>query len=142
MFRFIIALFASLMIVQSAFADTARPEIAKYVKGYQGQEGVQVWTLRIGPKEANESLVQIANVDNALDKKIIRCKVEPASGGATSYKTEVEGKSWELLRVKEGSGELYLPGESSSTWVAYSESLSQEGNAEHFLTDYLEQEGK
>ncbi|POP41878.1 hypothetical protein CHU32_21680 [Superficieibacter electus] len=142
MFRFIVALFASFMIMQSAFADTARPEIAKYVKGYQGQEGVQVWTLRIGPKEANESLVQIVNVDNALDKKIIRCKVEPASGGATSYKTEVEGKSWELLRVKDGSGELYLPGESSSTWVAYSQSLSQEGNAEHFLTDYLEQEGK
>lgn len=142
MFRFIIAILGSLMIMQSAFADATRPEIAKYVKGYEGQEGVQVWTLRIGPKEANESLVQIANVDNALDKKIIRCKVEPASGGATSYKTEIDGKSWELLRVKDGSGELYLPGESSSTWVAYSQSLSQEGNAEHFLTDYLEQEGK
>lgn len=142
MFRFIIAILGSLMIMQSAFADATRPEIAKYVKGYEGQEGVQVWTLRIGPKEANESLVQIANVDNALDKKIIRCKVEPASGGATSYKTEINGKSWELLRVKDGSGELYLPGESSSTWVAYSQSLSQEGNAEHFLTDYLEQEGK
>ncbi len=142
MFRFIIAILGSLMIMQSAFADATRPEIAKYVKGYEGQEGVQVWTLRIGPKEANESLVQIANVDNALDKKIIRCKVEPASGGATSYKTQIDGKSWELLRVKDGSGELYLPGESSSTWVAYSQSLSQEGNAEHFLTDYLEQEGK
>ncbi|MDU2941612.1 MAG: hypothetical protein E7B59_20915 [Enterobacteriaceae bacterium] len=142
MFRFIIAILGSLMIMQSAFADATRPEIAKYVKGYEGQEGVQVWTLRIGPKEANESLVQIANVDNALDKKIIRCKVESASGGATSYKTEIDGKSWELLRVKDGSGELYLPGESSSTWVAYSQSLSQEGNAEHFLTDYLEQEGK
>jgi hypothetical protein len=142
MFRFIIAILGSLMIIQSAFADATRPEIAKYVKGYEGQEGIQVWTLRIGPKEANESLVQIANVDNALDKKIIRCKVEPASGGATSYKTEIDGKSWELLRVKDGSGELYLPGESSSTWVAYSQSLSQEGNAEHFLTDYLEQEGK
>ncbi|WP_194205756.1 hypothetical protein [Superficieibacter sp. 1612_C1] len=142
MFRFIIAILGSLMIIQSAFADASRPEIAKYVKGYEGQEGIQVWTLRIGPKEANESLVQIANVDNALDKKIIRCKVEPASGGATSYKTEIDGKSWELLRVKDGSGELYLPGESSSTWVAYSQSLSQEGNAEHFLTDYLEQEGK
>lgn len=142
MFRFIIAILGSLMIMQSAFADATRPEIAKYVKGYEGQEGIQVWTLRIGPKEANESLVQIANVDNALDKKIIRCKVEPASGGATSYKTEIDGKSWELLRVKDGSGELYLPGESSSTWVAYSQSLSQEGNAEHFLTDYLEQEGK
>ncbi len=142
MFRFIIAILGSLMIMQSAFADATRPEIAKYVKGYEGQEGVQVWTLRIGPKEANESLVQIANVDNALDKKIIRCKMEPASGGATSYKTEIDGKSWELLRVKDGSGELYLPGESSSTWVAYSQSLSQEGNAEHFLTDYLEQEGK
>ncbi|WP_414163449.1 hypothetical protein ACMGGS_16040 [Superficieibacter sp. BNK-5] len=142
MFRFIIAILGSLMIMQSAFADATRPEIAKYVKGYEGQEGVQVWTLRIGPKEANESLVQIANVDNALDKKIIRCKVEPASGGATSYKTEIDGKSWELLRVKDGSGELYLPGESSSTWVAYSQSLSQEGNAEHFLTDYLEQEAK
>ncbi|WES70185.1 hypothetical protein [Superficieibacter sp. HKU1] len=142
MFRFIMAILGSLMIMQSAFADATRPEIAKYVKGYEGQEGVQVWTLRIGPKEANESLVQIANVDNALDKKIIRCKVEPASGGATSYKTQIDGKSWELLRVKDGSGELYLPGESSSTWVAYSQSLSQEGNAEHFLTDYLEQEGK
>lgn len=142
MFRFIIAILGSLMIMQSAFADATRPEIAKYVKGYEGQEGVQVWTLRIGPKGANESLVQIANVDNALDKKIIRCKMEPASGGATSYKTEIDGKSWELLRVKDGSGELYLPGESSSTWVAYSQSLSQEGNAEHFLTDYLEQEGK
>jgi len=142
MFRFIIAILGSFMLMQSAFAEAPRPEIAQYVKGYTGGEGVQVWTLRIGPKDDNESLVQVVNVDNAMDKKIIRCKMQPASGGATSYKTEIDGKSWELLRVKDGSGELYLPGESSSTWVAYDRSLSQEGNAEHFLTDYLAQEGK
>lgn len=138
MLRFLAALLGAVLLIQPAIAETARPEIAQYVKGYEGLEGAQVWTLRVGPKQDNEALVQVGRVDHALDKKILRCKVSPASGGANSYFTEIDGKRYELLRLNQGSGELYLPGEKAMR-VSYSESLSQQGNAEHFLTEYLEQ---
>ena len=38
MLRFITALMGAFLLMQSAFADTARPEIGKYVFGYRGQE--------------------------------------------------------------------------------------------------------
>lgn len=58
MLRFITALMGALLLMQSAFADTTRPEIGKYVFGYRGQEGAMVWVMRIGPKAANEALIR------------------------------------------------------------------------------------
>lgn len=141
MFRLFVALLSAVLLIQPAAAQSARPEVAKYIKAYEGAEGAQVWTLRIGPVKANEALVQITNVDNPLDKKILRCQVEQ-NEGARSYYTRVDGQRYLLLKLgNRGGGELYLPGE-SAMGVGYSEGLSQEGNAEHFLTDYLQQGGK
>ena len=43
MLRFMTALMGALLLMQSAFADTVKPEIGKYVFGYRGQEGAVVW---------------------------------------------------------------------------------------------------
>lgn len=138
MFRAVMLIILSALFVHPAFADNARPETAKYVKAYIGQEGVQVWTLRVGPRDNNEALVQITHIDHELDNKILRCKVQPISNGGKGYVADINGKSYTLLRLKDGGGELYLPGEEMSN-IAYSDSLSEQGNAEHFLTEYLDQ---
>ncbi len=56
----------------------------------------------------------------------------------TRYSTTVDGKKYVALIIQ-GSwgGELYLPGEAQAMQVGYSEGLSQQGNAQAFLTDYL-----
>ncbi|WP_225181244.1 hypothetical protein [Pectobacterium aroidearum] len=41
--------------------------------------------------------------------------------------------------MNQGYGELYLPGEAQPVRIGYSKSLSEQGNPEHFLTDYLQQ---
>nr|WP_245880207.1 hypothetical protein [Superficieibacter electus] len=130
--------------MQSAFAETVRPEIGKYVQGYQGQEGAIVWLMRIGPRAANEALVQISHVDNDVDGRIFRCKVQMVRDGEKSYTTEINGKSFELLRMKDGNGNLYMPDEPSSWWINYNDDLSKSdvANPDHFLTAYLEQDAK
>lgn len=138
MLRAVILTICAVLFAQPVFAETVRPETAKYVKGYTGEEGVQIWTLRIGPKAANEALVQIGRVDHQLDKRILRCKVQPISDGGKSYLIENEGKNYVLLRLDHGAGELYLPGEQPMK-VVYSDDLSQQGEADYFLTEYLKQ---
>ena len=140
MFRYIAIFITGLaLLMQSAFAETARPETAKYVMGYNGIERIEVWTLRIGPQKDNTALVQIGHVDNKIDQQIFRCKTQPASGGGTSYMAQIDGQSYELIRMKDGTGEVFLPGEPSSRPVRYSDEVSERGNPEHFLTAYLEQ---
>lgn len=141
MLRAIFLVICATLFVQPAFADMERPEIAKYVEGYSGETGARVWTLRIGAKEANEALLQIEHIDHKLDKRILRCKVQPTSDGGKGYVAKIDGKDYVLLRIKSGVGELYLPGE-QMTYIAYSEELSQNGDAEAFLTSYLEQDVK
>ncbi len=55
------------------------------------------------------------------------------------YSTELNGSKYVILIVRDGWGELYLPGEQQTRQVAYSESLSSAGEPQAFLTDYLEQ---
>ncbi|WP_312073666.1 hypothetical protein [Atlantibacter sp.] len=138
MLRVAFLILCAALFTQPAFAESIRPETAKYVKAYSGQEGAQIWTLRIGARADNEALVQIERIDHELDKRILRCKVQPTSDGGKSYSTKIDGKEFVLLRVKNGSGELYLPGEQAS-YVSYNEGLSNNSDADAFLTSYLEQ---
>lgn len=144
MLRVIMTFLTVLMLSNSAFAETARPEIGKYVLGYRGQEGAIVWTMRYGPKSANEALVQVSHIDSDIDGRIYRCKVQITRDGERSYQAEINGKSFELFRLKDGNGNLYVPDETSTWWVTYNEDLSNSdvANAEHFLTAYQEQDAK
>ncbi|MDQ9285594.1 hypothetical protein KJD95_15175 [Escherichia marmotae] len=142
MLRFMTVLVSALLLMQSAFADTARPEIGKYVFGYRGQEGAVVWMMRIGPKAENEALVQVSHVDNDIDGQIFRCKVKALQEDEKSYTAVIKGESFELLRLKEGNGSLHIPDESAAWSVAYSNELSDSdvANPEHFLTAYQNQQ--
>lgn len=111
MLRFMTALMGALLLMQSAFADTVKPEIGKYVFVYRGQEGAVVWMMRIGPKASNEALIQVSHVDNDIDGQIFRCKVKALQEGEKSYTAVIKGKSFELLRLKEGNGRLHIPDE-------------------------------
>lgn len=142
MLRFITVLVSALLLMQSAFADTVRPEIGKYVFGYRGQEGAVVWMMRIGPKASNEALIQVSHVDNDIDGQIFRCKVKALQDGEKSYTAVINGEDFELLRLKEGKGSLHIPDESATWSVNYSNELSDSdiANPEHFLTAYQNQQ--
>ncbi|MCS3473154.1 hypothetical protein M2401_006923, partial [Pseudomonas sp. JUb42] len=66
------------LLLPSAFilADDARPEVADKVMAYQGEQGMKVWTLRIGARAANEALVQVEGVDHDWNLRIRKMKVE------------------------------------------------------------------
>ncbi|MCO8165339.1 hypothetical protein NJC38_24680 [Pseudomonas sp. 21LCFQ010] len=137
------ALMLGLCIATGAMADndTARPQVADRVVAYSGTQGVKVWTLRYAERSANQALVQIEGVDHDWDKRIQQMTVEKTSKD-TRYSTQVDGKKYVALIVQGNYGELYLPGEAQTASVGYDEGLSSQGNAQHFLTDYLEQSGK
>ncbi|MFU2931506.1 hypothetical protein [Pseudomonas paraeruginosa] len=46
-----------------AHAEEARPPVADKVVAYQGQQGLKVWTLRIGEAAAGEALLQVEGLD-------------------------------------------------------------------------------
>ncbi len=114
-----------------------RPDMAKNVVAYLGTEGAKVWTLRIGDRAANEALVQVEGVDHDWDMRIQKMHVEKTAKD-TRYWTEVDGKKFVVLLVRNGWGELYLPGEAKPLMVGYDNGLSEQGNAQAFLTDYLQ----
>lgn len=117
-----------------------RPEVAENVQAWSGEQGMQVWTLRFGPPQDHKALVQITQIDHPWNRKIQLANVEK-KGKRRDYSIEVEGKKYVVLIVNSYSGgEVYLPGEKESYAVYYSENLSREGNAQYFLTDYLQQE--
>ena len=143
LFKVILALLVSagLLSAGAVMADTPRPEIAKEVKAYEGPEGLKVWALRIGPRSAKEMIVQLGGIDHELDMRIIKVAVEEGTQGQR-YVMPLNGQRFVLLNLQNGVGELYLPGETHPKPIHYSESLSAQGNAEHFLTDYLNQSTK
>ncbi len=57
----------------------ARPPVADNVVAYQGQQGIKVWTLRVGERSANEALVQIEGVDHDWNMRIQKMSVEKTS---------------------------------------------------------------
>ncbi|RMQ96192.1 hypothetical protein ALP94_02606 [Pseudomonas savastanoi pv. glycinea] len=114
-----------------------RPEVAEQVLAYAGEGGVKVWTLRIGASNDNQALVQLEGVDHDWNMKIQKMTVEKTSKD-TRYSTTVDGQKFVVLVLQKGWGELYLPGESQALNVGYDEFLSSQGNAQAFLTDYLQ----
>lgn len=121
-----------------AGAHAAESEISKYVKAYSGSEGARVWTLRYGPRDAHQALVQVGGVDHDLDMKILLADTR-STGKDVRYTVQLGGKPFTVLIVEQGVGELYLPGEQQPARVGYDERLSQQGNPQHFLTAYQEQ---
>ncbi|WP_296254915.1 MULTISPECIES: hypothetical protein [unclassified Pseudomonas] len=134
------ALTVGALLLTSAFtlADDARPEVADKIMAYQGEQGVKVWTLRIGARTADEALVQVEGVDHDWNLRIQKMKVEKTAKDMR-YSTEVNGQKFVALILQDDYGELYLPDESRKLNVGYSEWLSSQGNAQAFLTDYLNQ---
>ncbi|MBV4533766.1 hypothetical protein HU719_020450 [Pseudomonas sp. SWRI107] len=134
------ALALGLFISSPLFAaEAARPAVADKVDAFEGERGVQVWTMRVGERSANEALVQIAGADHDWDKRIQKMQVEK-TGRDVRYATQVDGKKYVVLIVRGNSGELYLPGQDGETPLYYSAGLARQSNPEHFLTDYLEQQ--
>ncbi|MBI6909040.1 MULTISPECIES: hypothetical protein [Pseudomonas] len=119
-----------------AHADN-RPEVAEKVLAYAGAGGVKVWTLRIGARSDNQALVQVEGVDHDWNLKIQKMTVEKTAKD-TRYSTRVDGQKFVVLVLQQSWGELYLPGEAQALSVGYDESLSSQGNAQAFLTDYLQ----
>ena len=126
----------TLLLASAAGHADERPPIADKVVAYQGEEGVKVWTLRIGERSANQALVQVDGADHDWNLKIAKMNVEK-SARDTRYVTQVDGQRYVALIVQQGYGELYLPGESNPLRVYSDTRLGEKGNAEHFLTDYL-----
>lgn len=145
--KFLLAIFTSLVITVPGIAfsqntdfahQQTRPEVAENVKAYEGPEGVVVWTLRYGKPAEHKMLVQITNVDHPWNTKIQLMGVEDTGSRKYIY-TIVNDKRFNVVFFNEnGWGTLTLPGEKNSLPVFYSKEYSAEGNAQHFLTDYLE----
>lgn len=121
-----------------AAGPQTRPPIAKIIKAYTGPEGMKVWTLRVGERTENQALVQVIGVDHDWDGVIQKMTTE-RQGNSTRYSIERNGAKFVALILQDGSGQAYLPGDGREQPVRYSESLSAQGNPEHFLTDYLQQ---
>lgn len=113
-----------------------RPPVADKLAAYVGQQGVKVWTLRIGERSEHQALVQVEDVDHDWNLRIQKMAVEKTARD-TRYTTTVDGQKFVVLVLQEGWGELYLPGEAAPVRVRYDENLSSQGDAQAFLTDYL-----
>ena len=81
--------------------------------------------------------MQVEGADHDWNMKIQKMAVEKTSKD-TRYSTTVDGQKFVVLIVRNGWGELYLPGETKALAVYYNEALSSQGNAQAFLTDYLQ----
>lgn len=142
--RNLLPLVLSALIVAPTIAaeETPRPAIANQIEAYSGAQGVKVWTLRVGERSANQALVQVTGVDHDWDKHIYKMDVEKTFKDVR-YSTQVNGKPFIALIVSEGYGEkyaeLYLPGENKSIKITSNSGLAEQGNPEHFLTEYLQQ---
>lgn len=125
--------FGSLSLSQAG----ERPEAGRYIKAYSGGEGVVVWLLRVGPPASQESLVQIVGIDHKWDLRIQKLKREATQRGV-KYVLDADGRRYDVLVMEEGTTELFIPGLRKAD-LRYDAQHSAQGNAEQFLTDYLEQ---
>jgi len=131
----VLAVMILALLGMQAQADE-RPAVADKVVAYAAEQGIKVWTLRIGERSEHKALVQIEGVDHDWDMRIQKMDVAKTSKD-TCYSTEVDGQKFVTLLVQGNWGELYLPGEAQPLHVRYDQYLSEQGNAQAFLTDYL-----
>lgn len=113
-----------------------RPEVAERIIAYRGDQGIKIWTLRIGDRKAHEALVQIEDVDHDWNLLIQKMKITRVND-ELRYSVTTGGKRHVVLILKQNNGELYLPNEPIAINLAYSDSLSQQGDAQNFLNHYL-----
>jgi len=142
--HFLLLLVAAISIqAATVYAQEKRPEVSRYVKAYSGAENTIAWTTRIGPESNNEALLQFFGIDHPLDLKILKVSVEHIRG---EYRYIIQKNDPQypehtvLVLNNEGSGTVFLPKSSRSFSVRYDKSLSEQGNSERFLSDYLIQE--
>lgn len=131
-----------LCLSQLAFAAD-RPEVARYVKAYSGEEGAKVFVTRIGPAEKSEVLIQVTGLDTPIDNLIRKGRVEPKDEGHRRYSVQLKDKEVTILDLNHGTGTLFLPRQPDTLGeihVSYDESLSRSCNPERMLSEYLEQE--
>ncbi|WP_238691452.1 hypothetical protein [Xanthomonas campestris] len=128
----------SLAAITQTQAAAARPEVAKQAKAYSSRDGIKVSTLRYGPREKNQALVQVTGADSEIDDKILLATTA-ATQKDTRYTVQLRGRPYVLLILNAGTGELYLPGAQKAAQVGYDAAASEQINAEHYLTDYQEQ---
>ncbi|MET1080135.1 MAG: hypothetical protein ABWY06_19145 [Pseudomonas sp.] len=136
--RPLLVLALGLATLGSAQAETARPEVAGQVKAYASADGVKVWTLRYDKRETRQALVQMTDIDNDLNQKILLASTQ-VKGQEVSYSVQLKGQPYVLLILNEGTGELNVPGTGQTKRLSYSEELSTQANAEHYLTAYQAQ---
>ncbi|WNW13878.1 hypothetical protein RRX38_22880 [Pseudomonas sp. DTU_2021_1001937_2_SI_NGA_ILE_001] len=128
---------AATLILMTGLAHAEdRPPVADKVQAYSGEQGLKVWTLRIGERSENKALVQLEDVDHDWNMRIQKMDVEKTSRD-TRYSTTVDGKKFVVLILQGNWGELYLSGQANPVNVVYNAGLSEQGDAQAFLTDYL-----
>ena len=123
---------------QSVLAGTGKPEIGRYVRAYEGDEGIVVWIMRYGAPAAQTALVQVNGIDHELDHRILKTKIVPQQVGS-KYFYEAGGKQYELLRVRESGYELQVPGSPRVSPLRYDKELSKAGRPDQFLVEFQEQ---
>lgn len=72
-------------------AAAARPEVAKQAKAYSSSDGVKVSTLRYGPREKNQALMQVTGADSEIDDKILLATTA-ATQKDTRYTVQLKGR--------------------------------------------------
>lgn len=138
--RIVLPILMSLLLATPVLhaSETVRPPIATVMRAFSSIQNIKVWTLRVGQRTDHQALVQITGVDHEWNNLIQKMQVEKTFKDVR-YSVLVDGKPFVALIVNNGIGELHLPGESDALPLIGNSALASEGNAEHFLTDYLKQ---
>lgn len=131
----------SLGLLSNAVANEKRAEMARYSSAYSGGAGYNVWIARFGPRENQEVLLQINGIDHELDRRVVRAKGVPSSGGV-KYTATIGGKLYELLEVRGANAELRITGAPWVSSLTFDKALAGERPPEHLLNSYLESNTK
>ncbi len=136
----------------STFAQkNNRPEVGSICKVYSGSEGLMITTTRLGDEATNEALVKFSGIDHPWNNKIFKAKLTKTKSNSLSnnvnmsYEIEWKGKKYRVL-AGDGDAPGYftayiLPYGSQQVEhrLSYNKDHSAYSNAEHLLTEYLEQ---
>ena len=125
-------------LIFTAASGAERASVGNYVRAYSGGDGFVVWVMRYGPPESQEALVQINGIDHPWDGQILHAKVEPMQSGV-KYVVEAKGKRSDVLAIDSHSVELFITGQRWTSMLTYDKKLSEQGQPQAFLTQYLEQ---
>ena len=144
-FRLILTVLVLAGLTSSAHAaETERPAVARYSKVYRGGEGLTVSVLGIGKPDDEEYLLQYSGINHDWNWKIFKAKKVPAGTGF-DYVIQFDGHDYATMIERGGSGysrsQVFVPKVADGVMVSYDEGLSQQVKPEHYLTDFLQQEG-